>query len=250
MTRCVHPIPLRSGARSAFSSVELMSLLALAGVLLTLVSSMVANARIRGQRTVCMDNLRLVGRAVNAYTEENAKRPRSFTRVMAGLPGIVAPRNFLCPSDPALRGAAGKERVTNSFWGNFANTSQEPWNQIDLREPESGSWSAELTEVKETEPFSYLHPLGWRRQAWQRLLGQGKDFGIAVCQLHGVRVPPAPGAVGFKPYLQYEGEVFRGTHEGSVVKRKVFRPGTGTEGPPGTDYPWEFYMDAVPGSSR
>lgn len=236
--------------RSGFSQVELLSVLALAGVIMTLISSMVANARIRRQRAVCMDNLRLVSRAVHAYSERNEKRPRSLSRVMATLPGAIVPRNFICPSDPALRGPTGKDRVTNSFWGNFANASQEPWSQTDLREPESGSWSAELAEVKETEPFSYLHPLGWRRLAWQRLVGQGRDFGTAVCQLHGVKVPPAPGALGFKPYLQYEGEVFRGTDDGSVLKRKVFRPGATADAPAGTDYPWEFYTDTNPGSVR
>ncbi|MBL9174521.1 MAG: hypothetical protein JNL10_13375 [Verrucomicrobiales bacterium] len=240
----------RPAARLGFTVFELLSVLAAAGVVMTLVSSMVANARVRGQRLVCMDNLRLVSRAVHAYSVENEKRPRSFSRVMASLPDSVKPSNFLCPSDPALRGAPDRERATNSFWGNNANASQETWSQVDIREPESGSWSAELAEVKETEPFSYLHPLGWRRPAWQRLIGQGRDFGIAVCQLHGVRVPPAPGGTTFKPYLQYEGEVFRGTDDGTVVKRKVFRPGARAEGPPGSDYPWEFYIDVIPGSTR
>lgn len=237
-------------ARSGFTVVELLSVLAAAGVVLTLVSSMVANAQVRGQRLVCMDNLRLVSRAVHIYSQENGKRPRSYSRVMTALPGSVKPIHFLCPADPALRGAPTRERATNSYWGNYANPSQETWSQTDIREPELGSWSAELAEVKETEPFSYLHPLGWRRPAWQRLVGQGKDFGTAVCQLHGVRVPPAPGGAAFKPYLQYEGEVFRGTDDGTVVKRKVFRPGATAEGPPGSDYPWEFYTDVVPGSSR
>lgn len=241
---------LRPESRCAFSSVELMSLLAMAGVLMTLVASMVGNARIRRQQTVCMANLRRVSGAVHDYAEQNAKRPRSFSRVIAALSGTGSPRDFVCPSDPALRGPAEKERMTNSFWGNYANASQEPWTQTDLREPESGSWSAELAETRETEPFSYLHPLGWRKQAWQRLLAQGADLGIAVCQLHGVKVPPAPGSVGFKPYLQYEGEVYRARDDGSVVTRKVFRPGATTEGPPGTDYPWDFYMDGGSPSSR
>ena len=250
MTLRLHSDRRRPRIACGFSQVELLSIVALAGVVMTLIASMVANARIRGQRTVCMENLRQVCRAVHSYTEENGKRPRSFTRVMASLPGAVVPASFLCPSDPVLRGSAGKERVTNAFWGNYANASQEPWSQTDLREPESGSWSAELAEVKETEPFSYLHPLGWRRLAWQRLATQGTDFGTAICQLHGVKVPPVPGILGFKPYLQYEGEVLRGTDDGSVVKRKVFRPGAASDAPAGTDYPWEFYMDAPPVSSR
>lgn len=245
-----HPHQAGAGSRAAFSLVELWSTLATVGVVMTLIASLVANARIRRQRMVCMDNLRQVSGEVHAYSEENGKRPRSFSRVITSRSDRIAARTFLCPSDPALRGPAGKERATNAYWGNYANASQEPWTQTDLREPELGSWSAELAEVKETEPFSYLHPLGWLRPAWQRLTGQGKDFGVAVCQLHGVKVPPAPGSIGFKPYLQYEGEVFRGSDDGAVVKRKVFRPGATAEGPPGVDYPWEFYTDVPPPSSR
>ncbi|MBX3731625.1 MAG: hypothetical protein KF791_03420 [Verrucomicrobiae bacterium] len=233
-----------------FTLVELLSLLSLLAVLLTLGLALFANARVRRQQMVCMDNLRLVARAVHEFEGDPGKRPRSFTRVMTALPSGIQPANFLCPSDPALRGAADRLRATNTYWGNQANASQEPWTQTDLREPESGSWSAEMAEIKETEPFSYLHPLGWRRPAWQRLVGTGRDFGLVVCQLHGVRVPPAPIWQGFKPYLQYEGEMFRGTDDGAVLKRKVFRPGATADGPPGTDYPWEFYTDVVPGQSR
>ncbi|MCW5558464.1 MAG: hypothetical protein KIT22_11620 [Verrucomicrobiae bacterium] len=233
-----------------FTLVELLSLLSVLAVLLTLVSALVANARVRRQRTVCVDNLRQVARAVHAFSVDQGKRPRSLSRVMASLDSSVTSANFLCPADPALRGAGSRERGTNACWGNYANASQEPWTQSNLSEPESGSWSAELLEVKETERFSYLHPLGWQRPAWQRLAGTGPDFGVAACQLHGVRVPPLPVWMGFKPFLQYEGETFRGTDDGGVAKRKVFRPGATPEGPPGSDYPWEFYTDTPPGPLR
>jgi len=239
----------RAGHRG-FTLVELLSLLSALAVGLTLVSALVANGRVRHQRTACVDNLRQVARAVHAYTTDQGKRPRSFSRVMASLDSSVNPANFLCPADPALRGAGSRDRDTNACWGNYANASQEPWIQSNLSEPESGSWSAEMIEVKETERFSYLHPLAWQRPAWVRLNGTGPDFGLAACQLHGVRVPPLPIWMGFKPFLQYEGETFRGTDEGSVVRRKVFRPGATPEGPPGSDYPWEFYTDTPPGPLR
>jgi len=242
----------RCGAagRRGFTLVELLSLLSVLAVLLTLLSAMVANARVRRQRTACTDNLRQVARAVHDHSVIQGKRPRSFSRVMASLDASVSPARFLCPADPALRGGPGRERATNAYWGNYANASQESWTQANLREPESGSWSAEMLEVKETEPFSYLHPLSWQRMAWQRLTGTGPDFGVAACQLHGVRVPPLPVWMGFKPFLQYEGETFRATDDGAVVRRKVFRPGATPEGPPGSDYPWEYYTDVPPGPLR
>jgi hypothetical protein len=155
----------------------------------------------------------------------------------------TADGRFLCPADPALRRPEGPQRATNLFWGNIANASQEPWIQSDLRDPELGSWAAELAEVQESEPFSYLHPLSWRREAWQRLAVLGPEIGVAVCQLHGVRIPAAVTVPGFKHFLQYEGQLFRIQHDGQVVQRKVFRPGATPEKPAGSDYPWEFYTD-------
>jgi hypothetical protein len=169
---------------------------------------------------------------------------------MKHAPAEIRPSVFICPSDPALRQPAGKARATNTYWGNFANASQEPWLQSDLRDPESGSWTLELAEVTETEPFSYLHPLAWRRPAWQRLAALGPETGTAVCQLHGVKVPPPPPSLGFKPYMQYEGELLRAGNDGSVVNRKVFRAAATSESPPGSDYPWEFYTDTPQASSR
>jgi prepilin-type N-terminal cleavage/methylation domain-containing protein len=225
-----------------FTIVELLTVIAVMAVMATLVSSALANARVRSEQLVCQGNLRQVLQAIEMYSRDTGKRPRSLSRVIQHLPAQGPSNIFICPSDPALR----RSITTNLFWGNVANASQEPWaGQNDLRDPESGSWTAELAEVNETEPFSYLHSLSWRRAAWQRLAILGAEAGTVICQLHGVRVP-APAAVpNYKHYLQYEGLVFRAVRDGSVVKRRVFRPGSLGEGSPGSDYPWEFYSDAL-----
>ncbi len=228
--------------RHGFTIVELLTVLAVVAVMATLVSSAIANARVRSEQMTCHGNLRQVLQAIEMYSQDTRKRPRSLSRVIQHLPPQGATKVFICPSDPALRRAV----TTNLFWGNLANASQEPWaGQNDLRDPESGSWTAELAEVNETEPFSYLHPLSWRRAAWQRLAVLGGDAGSVICQLHGVRVPTPAVVPNFKHYLQYEGLVFRAIGDGSVVKRRVFRPGSLGEGSPGSDYPWEFYSDAL-----
>ncbi|HAB15711.1 MAG TPA: hypothetical protein PLX89_01750 [Verrucomicrobiota bacterium] len=234
---------------AAFSFVELLTLLAVLAVLGTLLTSFVGNSRVRARQITCMANLRQVGQAIELYTKETKRRPRTLSRVMQFEASPTA-KTFLCPADPALRRPEGPDRATNLFWGNFANASQEPWGQDDLRDPESGSWAAELAEVQESEPFSYLHPLSWRRSAWQRLASLGPDTGAAVCQLHGVRIPASVTIPSFKYFLQYEGQVFRVQHDGAVVDRKVFRPGAGTDKPAGTDYPWELYTDAQLTPSR
>lgn len=228
--------------RSGFTLVELLSLLVVLATLVTLATSAVAHARVRSQQITCRENLRQVVRAIEMYTSDTGKRPRSVSRVIQHTHEGRATNGFICPSDPALR----RGMVTNLFWGNIANTSQEPWmRQNDLRDPESGSWVLELEEVNETEPFSYLHTLSWRRLAWQRLATMGPETGIAICQLHGVRVPTSATAPNYKDFLQYEGLVQRAQRDGAVSSRRVFRPGvTGAE-PPGTDYPWEFYTDTL-----
>ncbi len=229
-----------SARTGGFTVVELLSLLAVVATLATLASSAVAHARVRSQQVTCRENLRQVVRAIELYTSDTEKRPRSLSRVIQHTHEGRATNRFICPSDPALR----RGMITNLFWGNIANASQEPWmGQNDLRDPESGSWTLELLEVNETEPFSYLHPLSWRRQAWQRLAAMGSETGMAICQLHGVRVPTSATAPNFKDFLRYEGLVLRAQRDGTVTSRRVFRPGvTGAE-PPGSDYPWEFYTD-------
>lgn len=231
--------PLVSGG---FTRTELLSVLAICAVLATLVVSAVGNAQIRSRKSKCFSNLRQVALGIEAYSAETGKRPRSLSRVILQEPRLKEQGVFVCPSDPGLQGS----EPTNRFWGNLANASQEPWaGQSDLRDPESGSWTAELAEVSESEPFSYLHPLSWRRMAWQRLAILGSETGLAVCQLHGVRVPAHAANPNFKQYLRYEGAIVRGRLDGSVVQRRVFRPGLGSDGIPGADYPWEFYTDVL-----
>jgi len=132
-------------------------------------------------------------------------------------------------------------------------------------QPEEGSWEAEVREVSERVAFSYLHPLSWRREAWQRLLqGKGSQVGTVACQLHGVRSP----APGHRPFNEFEGQTLRAQRDGAVIGRKIFRVEPAPQGfaAPGVptrayaapvsgaltvpindhDYPWEFYADHPP----
>ena len=231
------------GMKQGFTRIELVTLLAVAAVVATLVSAFLSNSRIHGRLTTCSDHLRQVVHAVDHYENQTGRRPRALSRVMPRTPKTDCNNPFLCPADPAWRMSGG----SNLFWGSIANPSQEPWaGQGDLREPESGSWAAELAEINETEPFSYLHPLSWRRDAWRRLTVLGPETGIAICQLHGVRVPNTAASPDFRPFRQYEGLVLRGSRDGSVVRRRVFRAGLASETPTRPQYPWEFYSDTPP----
>lgn len=226
-----------------FTRIELATLVAMAAVLATLLSAFLSNSRIHSRLTTCSEHLKRVVEAVDRYEHQTSRRPRALSRVMSSSVKADRDNPFLCPADPAWRMTG----TSNLFWGSIANASQEPWaGQGDLREPESGSWAAELAEVNEPEPFSYLHPLSWRREAWRRLAVLGPETGIAVCQLHGVRVPNPTTSPDFRAFRQYEGLLLRGSRDGSVVRRRVFKAGFAIEAPAKPQYPWEFYSDAPP----
>ena len=243
---CHHRPALRA-PRSAFTLIELLTVIGIIGVLATLLASAVANAKTRSQQTVCLGNLHQLALAVHLYTDDAGRRPRSLTRLTQKPSWLPDQRTLLCPADPALRQPRGPKGETNQAWGNRANASQELW-PVD-KAPEAGSYQAELADKTESVQFSYLHPLGWAKPAWQKLLSLGNQSGLAVCQLHGVRVPARSPSLAHRLYMDYEGRTFRAQQDGAVVKRKIFRTGpAGDVSPPpkDADYPWEFYTDAAP----
>jgi prepilin-type N-terminal cleavage/methylation domain-containing protein len=240
-----------SPARRGFTLIELLTVIGILGVLATLTASGLANARVRSQQAVCLGNLHQVAVAVEIYSDDTGKRPRSVTRLTTKPSWLKNPKSLLCPADPVTTSRTSSGTTTNQAWGNIANASQEPWSAHDLRDPESGSWQAEIQEKEEHVSFSYLHPLGWPKSAWQRLAGLGNQVGTAVCQLHGVRMPPGNATPEQRTYMAFEGRTFRAQRDGAVVRRKIFRsqPGAASQAtttalPRAPDFPWEFYTDA------
>ena len=232
-----------------FTLIELLTLVGAMGILVTLGISTATSVRTSSRQVTCSGNLEAISSAINRYAEETGHRPRSLSRLGEAATGTNLSTRLICPSDPAVRGSGRTRDLQDLTWGNRANESQDPGIPSVVGEPESGSWQTELQERKETLPFSYLHPLGWTRSAWDRLRAQGPPFGTAVCQLHGVRVPAAPGNPNHRTYMEYEGRFLRAQTDGSVVRRKLFRdpdpqPGLVTTASPAPlDYPWEFYTD-------
>ena len=165
--------------RSGFTLIELLTVIAIIGVLATLLASALASAKTKSQRTVCLGNLHQISVAVNLYTDDTGRRPRSMTRLTLKPSLLAGPRSLLCPADPVLLRPRGPKGETNQAWGNRANGSQELYSYD--KNPEAGSFQAELAEKTETVPFSYLHPLGWAKQAWQKLASQGGQAGVSAC---------------------------------------------------------------------
>ena len=246
----------------AFTVVELLTVVAIVAVIATLLASATVGARRRSNEVLCRNNLRQVALAIELYQDETARRPRSLTRLTTRPSLLPGPKILVCPSDPGAGGGHPTEEA--SGWGNRVSGTQEP-HVGRVGQPEEGSWEAEVREVSERVTFSYLHPLAWRREAWQRLLqGKGSQVGTLACQLHGMRSP----APGHRPFNEYEGQTLRAQRDGAVVGRKIFRvepvsPGFAAPGLPARafaapvsgaltvpindhDYPWEFYADHPP----
>lgn len=251
------------GARG-FSLVELLTVIAIIAVIATLLVSALSGARTRSNQVVCRNNLRQVALAVEIYQDDTQRRPRSVTR-LANRPSLLPnPSVLVCPAEPALKARNRSDDEAGKYWGNRANAIQEPPPTRAVN-PEEGNWEAELRETSEKVRFSYLHPLGWRREAWQRLMqGRGSQVGTVACQLHGVRSP----SPGHRLFNEFEGQTLRAQRDGAVVGRKIFRTvttigGFTSTGSPakvyaepaaGTlmvqlndqEYPWEFYADHEP----
>ncbi len=244
----------RPAAGAGFTVIELLTVAATIGILATLLLTGVAKARERANQVVCRNNLRQISYAVEMYSEEAKRRPRTLSRLIARPTWLSHEKALVCPDDPGLRRPPANIKPNQwALWGNRANGTQEPMHFLDPKNPEAGTWEAELKETAETNRFSYLHPFTWQRAAFLRL-GSGNQAGNAVCQLHGLRVAPLQGEPS---YTDYEGWTWRTQRDGSVISRKIFRSrstreGTGVNGDTLTvplnreEYPWEFYLDTPP----
>lgn len=267
---CARPAPSIAGAASlwsrdrvwavqrAFTLIELLTAVAIIGILSTLLLSALSKAKSRANQVVCRGNLRQISYAVEMYQEEAHRRPRTLSRLIAKPTWLSTEKSLVCPDDPGLRRPPPNVRSNLwTLWGNRANATQEPMRFLDRQNPEAGTWEAELRETTETNRFSYLHVFTWQKPAYQRL-GTGNQPGQVACQLHGLRLAPITPEAN---YTDYEGATLRAQRDGAVVFRKVFRSGTSKEGmgirgdtitvPMNPEeYPWEFYLDNAPSPGK
>lgn len=243
-----------SRGAAAFTLLEVLTVVAIIGILSTLTLTAVSKARMKANQVVCRGNLRQISYAVEMYHEDARRRPRTLSRLIARPTWLAAEKALVCPDDPGLRHPPANVRPNLwTLWGNRANATQEPSRFWDQGNPEAGTWEAELRETTETNRFSYLHVFTWQRAAFARL-GSGNQPGNVACQLHGLRIATPSEAAS---YTDYEGWTLRGQRDGSVVSRKLFRSrgakeGNGVNGDTITvplnreDYPWELYLDSAP----
>lgn len=220
-TRRIRNCPATAG----FTLVEMLTVIAIIGILATLLLSVLATAKKKGRIAVCSSNLRQSMMAYEMYRQDFPRRPNDLGDLVKSR-HLGDAQVLLCPED----------RTRN--WGQLVR----PFGLGGL----------------ETVPYSYLHPMPWSDRDWGLLEREGGSAGLLVCQLHGVRRQRSS-----RPTMEdYEGLLLRGQVDGSVVKRQMYwedPTGFGRESMGaqfatarmgGGRLPWRFFVDLPPGQNR
>lgn len=186
--------------QKAFTLVELMTVIAIIGILATLMLTAVSSAKKASHRARCVSNLHQISLALNMYIDDFEKRSPDLAHLTSNR--YLGNRQILlCPDDKT----AG--------WGNLVNSA-----------PLAGSFSAEVNSQVPINadtnviPFSYLNPLPWENWAWDRLSKSGNQAGLAVCQLHGLGRPNLVNP----SYQDFQGVLLRAQRDGAVVQREIY----------------------------
>ena len=172
-------------SHAAFTLVELLTVLAIVGILATLLMSSLSIAKKKSRIASSTSNLRQIAIAFTLYHDDHAHRPLTWDTLLSS--GYLGNERILkCPAD----------RQGN--WGNLVQP--------------------DMTGNVATNQYSYLYPLPWDDWAWNRIVKSGANAGLAACQLHGMGRPD-PDAPSM---LDFEGLVLRAQLDGAVVRREVY----------------------------
>lgn len=98
-------VPPRVGSPSAFTLLELLVVIALIGVLASLLLPALAGAKARGKMAGCLNNLRQIGLATQLYADDHDSYPPAWTDATQRWMDLVKPYldkksgAYLCPAD-------------------------------------------------------------------------------------------------------------------------------------------------------
>ncbi len=207
----------------AFTLVELLTVIAIVGILATLLLSALSTAKKKGRIAVCTSNLRQAVIAYEMYRSDFPTRPRDLGQLVVSR-HLSDKKVLLCPEDRTKQ------------WGQLVQPLR--FNGDDLIE------------------YSYLHPMPWSDGDWNLLERAGNSAGLLVCQLHGLgrQSLEAPSVQDF------EGLVLRGQLDGAVVRRQMYwddPEGLSLATGAGANFastrfgvgrlPWRLFVDLPPG---
>lgn len=216
---------------AGFTLVELLTVIAIIGILATLLLSVLATAKKKSRIALCTSNLRQCMLAYEMYRSDFPKRPSDLSDLVLAR-YLSDERVLLCPED------------RTRDWGRLA---------VPFR-----------FQGPEGVPYSYLHPMPWSDQDWSRLEREGGAAGLLVCQLHGL----GRQRVETPTVRDFEGLVLRAQRDGAVVRRQMYwdeiasLPESADAGfaassasmavtrGGGGPLPWRLFMDLPPGQDQ
>lgn len=214
---------------AGFTLVELLTVIAIVGILATLLLSVLATAKKKGRIAVCSSNLRQSVLAYEMYRSDFPKRPNDLAQLVASR-HLSDMKVLLCPED----------RTKN--WGQLV----QPFR----------------IGGEHAVPYSYLHPMPWSDSDWNLLEREGSSAGLLACQLHGLGRQRTE-----RPSVRdFEGMVLRGQLDGAVVRRQMYWDDSfatiaaDTESAAAPQFvatrfgaarlPWKFFVDLPPGQDQ
>lgn len=219
-------------SNQGFTLVELLTVIAIVGILATLLLSVLATAKKKGRIAVCTSNLRQSVLAYEMYRSDFPKRPNDLAQLVASR-HLSDPKVLLCPED------------RTKLWGQLVQPFQPP---------RPGSTA-----------YSYLHPMPWGDSDWNRLEREGGSAGLLVCQLHGIGRQQTENP----SVRNFEGLLLRGQLDGAVVRRQMYwdEPEALAAGPMNSSLvgssaqfamtrfgngrlPWRMFIDLPPGQEQ
>jgi prepilin-type N-terminal cleavage/methylation domain-containing protein len=180
----------RRGAHRGFTLIELLTVIAIIAVLATLLSAVVSGSKRKARQVTCISNLRQIALGVNLYLDDEQRRPPGFGELVSSRT-LSSTNLFNCPEDRA---------------GNWGGKVQ-PFAGFPSFQPPVDSLAV-----------SYLHSFFLDDRSWERFSKRASAFGLAVCQLHGLGRQDAENPSIFN----FEGLIWRGQLDGSVVRRQLF----------------------------
>lgn len=179
----------RLHTQSAFTLIELMTVVAIIAVLASLLLTALMSAKKQARIAICTSNLHQFGVALGLYLDDsNGKRPTVDDLVNEKY--LSSPKTLICPEDKT------------GNWGQIAGTG----GMLFISPATQGAFN-----------YSYLlQPLAWGEAEWKLVTAAGDQAGVAACQLHGLGNQNTPNI------HNYSGLLLRAQLDGSVIRRQFF----------------------------
>lgn len=178
---------------------ELLTVVAIIGVLATLLTATLSSAKRKARKTASISNLRQISLAIDLYSDDHTKRPPGYLAMIEGK--YLAARSLICAEDRTFQN-----------WAGLIEGGEFSRNLIGIAP------GADAPLVQQEPPHSYFKSFHLDPDRWD-VIQRDPLGGVAACQLHGIgRQEQESG-----PQLSaYQGLVLRALKDGSVISRQVF----------------------------